>query len=135
MHGICQTACYGINIHCIILVDIIKVIFKYKEERFSKVKYSFQITQLISYRIRIQALSNSKAYALVCLLKAAPEGEVNNSEGQNAWRLHKAGGISAWTLLNNHLQTVQDYAYFSGYFTFTTCLWAYVCNWSLDFSC
>lgn len=60
---------------------------------FTKVKYSFQITQLISYRIRIRALSNSKAYALVSLLRPAPEGEVNNSEGQNAGRFHRAVGI------------------------------------------
>lgn len=35
----------------------------------------------------------------------------------------------------NGLQTVLDYAYFSGYLIFTTCQWTHVCNWSLDFSC
>lgn len=67
--------------------------------RFSKVKYSLQIAQLISYRITKQDFSNSKPYALVPLLKAVPGGEVNNSEGQHAGRFHKVGAISAWTIL------------------------------------
>ena len=33
------------------------------------------------------------------LLKPAPEGEVNNSEGQNAGRFHKTVGILVRTIL------------------------------------
>lgn len=67
--------------------------------KLSKVKYFFQITQLITYRIRIQVLPNSEASALISLPKPAQEGEVNNSEEQNAGRLHKVGGMSARAIL------------------------------------
>jgi len=43
----------------------------------------------------MQALYNSKGYALVCVPKDAPEGEVNNSEPQNEGRHNKAGDILA----------------------------------------
>lgn len=60
---ICQIPNYELYIHYIILVEIIMALFIGKV-RSSKVKYSFQITQLISCTIRIQAFSNSRALIL-----------------------------------------------------------------------
>lgn len=87
VYGYLPNTNYKLYIYYIILVNIIMAIFKYyiREVWFSKVKNAFQITQLISCRIKIQVLIPKSM--LLFLYSSVPQKE-------------------RWTILKGKLQKV-----------------------------